>query len=189
MKKRINIQNTSISYTLRKSWRARRMRLAVYCDGSVIVTTPYALHEGIAERFIREKTRWLFEKIAYFRQFSNDPITQHSHQQYLQYRDQALSLVERRIREYNAKLNLSFNSVRIKNQKTRWGSCSKKRNLNFNYKILFLPEKLQQYLVVHELCHLKEFSHSRKFWTLVEQTIPDYSEIRKQLNRQYTMTM
>ncbi len=67
------------------------------------------------------------------------------------------------------------------NQRTKWGSCSKKGNLNFNYKIALMPEKIADYIVVHELCHLKEFNHSRKFWNLVVKIIPDYLEIKKEL--------
>ncbi|MDE1924740.1 MAG: M48 family metallopeptidase [Patescibacteria group bacterium] len=69
----------------------------------------------------------------------------------------------------------------IKNLKTRWGSASKNGNLNFHYKILFLPPHLASYLVVHEVCHLKEFNHSKEFWALVASELPDYKKLRKEL--------
>lgn len=77
-----------------------------------------------------------------------------------------------------------FNRISIRNQKTRWGSCSSNKNLNFNYKIVFLPYELAEYLVVHELCHLIHFNHSKDFWNLVENYCPDY-RIHQKILRNY----
>ncbi|MFH0739628.1 MAG: M48 family metallopeptidase [bacterium] len=106
-----------------------------------------------------------------------------SKKDYLKYREQALALAQNRIEHFNKVYGLKYNKISIKNQKTRWGSCSKKGNLNFNYKIVLISERLADYIIVHELCHLKEFNHSQKFWNLVGQEIPDYLEIRKELKK------
>ena len=84
---------------------------------------------------------------------------------------------------FNGVYKFKFNKVNIRNQKTRWGSCSAKGNINFNYKIALLPERLADYIIVHELCHLGEFNHSRKFWDLVVEAIPDHREIRSELKQ------
>jgi predicted metal-dependent hydrolase len=102
---------------------------------------------------------------------------------YLKYKTVALDFVQRRIEFLNKKYGFVYNRVSIKNQRTRWGSCSKKGNLNFNYKIALLPERLSDYLIVHELCHLKEFNHSENFWNLVSKTVPNYLELRKELRK------
>jgi predicted metal-dependent hydrolase len=102
---------------------------------------------------------------------------------YLKYKEQARALVHERINHFNDFYNFKFNQVSIKNTKSRWGSCSKKGNLNFNYKIVLLPPKLADYLVVHEMCHLEQFDHSEKFWKLVSIAIPEYKERRKELKR------
>ncbi|MCC6290853.1 M48 family metallopeptidase [Candidatus Nomurabacteria bacterium] len=183
MKREIALQNKKVTYTLRKSKRARRMRLAVYCDGTIVVTTPFDLKETVAERFIREKSQWLFSKIAFFEQFKGLAITRYSHEDYLKNKDRAYELAIERVQYFNKKHKFIFNKINIKNQKTRWGSCSKKGNLNFNYKIVLLPQRLADYIIVHELCHLKEFNHSKKFWNLVEKVIPDYTRIRDDLKR------
>ena len=183
MKKDIKLGNKKVTYTLCKNRRARRMRLAVYCDGAIVVTTPFDLKENIAERFIREKTEWLFAKIAYFKQFKGKPAARYSLADYLKYKDKAFEWATERVDYFNKTHKYDFNTISIKNQKTRWGSCSKKGNLNFNYKLFFLPEKVRDYIIVHELCHLKEFNHSRKFWSLVAKTIPDHAGLRSELKK------
>lgn len=181
MKKHIALENKQVTYTLRKSRRARRMRLAVYCDGTIVVTTPFDLRETVVEKFMREKSRWLFSKIAFFKQFKGSAIVRYGQEDYLKYKDDAYKLAVERVNYFNHRKDFNFNRINIKNQKTRWGSCSRKGNLNFNYKIALLPKALSDYIIVHELCHLKEFNHSRKFWKLVSQVIPDYDKLRYEL--------
>ena len=98
-------------------------------------------------------------------------------------REQARIFVENRISYFNKFYNFEINRVAIKNTSTRWGSCSSKANLNFNYKIIYLGPELADYLIVHELCHLGQMNHSKKFWDLVSKTIPDYAKINKELKR------
>ena len=176
----IKLHNKKIDYTLKTSKRAKRMRLAVYCDGSFVVTKPVGLNENIVERFIVQKSNWVLSKLDYFKQFGAG-IFKNDQQKYLTHREEALRFVEKRINYFYNTYNFKFNKINIKNQKTRWGSCSKKGNLNFNYKLLFLPEHIANYIIVHELCHLKEFNHSYKFWNLVAKAIPSYLEIKKEL--------
>jgi len=183
MKKEIALQNKKISYTLRQSKRARRMRLAVYCDGSIVVTAPFDLKETTIERYLREKTDWLFGKISFFKQFKGQAATKYSHTDYLKYKEEAYALAVKKVKHFNKIYGYRFNSINIKNQKTRWGSCSKKGNLNFNYKIALLPSRLSDYIIVHELCHLGQFNHSPKFWNLVAKAIPDYSQIKNEIKK------
>ena len=97
--------------------------------------------------------------------------------------NQAKVLILDRIKHYNSFYGFKINRIAIKNQKTRWGSCSSKGNLNFNYKIIFLRKELADYLIVHELCHLGQLNHSKKFWDLVEKTIPNFVELNKKLKK------
>ncbi|MEI7424929.1 MAG: M48 family metallopeptidase [Candidatus Staskawiczbacteria bacterium] len=98
-------------------------------------------------------------------------------------REKARILVENRLSVINKFYNYNINRISIKNTKTRWGSCSSKGNLNFNYKIIYLEPKFVDYLIVHELCHLGQMNHSKRFWALVCKTIPDYDKINKELKR------
>ncbi|MFA6159696.1 MAG: M48 family metallopeptidase [Parcubacteria group bacterium] len=170
-----------LAYKLRKSKRAKRMRLAVFCDGTVVVTTPLGVEKTIIEKFITDKAQWVADKINFFKSVDSKAIRTFSEDDYLKYKDEAFSLVKVRIKYFNKKYGFAFNKINIKNQKTRWGSCTKSKNLNLNYKIIFLPKKHQDYIIVHEMCHLKEFNHSRKFWVLVGKFLPNYLEIKNEL--------
>lgn len=100
---------------------------------------------------------------------------------YKAHKENARELIMSRLEHFAYPYGFSYGQVSIRNQSTRWGSCSRKGNLNFNYRLVHLPLELLDYVVVHELCHLKEFNHSRNFWDLVAQAIPDYRERRRQL--------
>ncbi|MFC1720949.1 M48 family metallopeptidase [Patescibacteria group bacterium] len=173
--------NEKINYSVKKSKRAKRMRLAVHCDGRVIVTVPTGMGDSLVQKFINEKMGWISKKIKFFEQYDLRLVRPYSKTDYLKHKDVAKTLVEKRIEYFNKNCEFSFNRISVKNQKTRWGSCSGKKNLNFNYKIVFLSQKLQDYIIVHELCHLKEMNHSRKFWIQVESILPDYKAMRKDL--------
>lgn len=102
---------------------------------------------------------------------------------YKKYKENARALVLIKLHEFNKVYNFKWNRVAIRNQKSRWGSCSTKGNLNFNYKIALLPLHLAEYIIVHELCHLEEFNHSGAFWKLVSLTVPAYKSVQGELKR------
>lgn len=102
---------------------------------------------------------------------------------YVKYKELARALVHARILYFNQHYQVPIRKIFIKNLKSRWGSCSERGNLNFNYKILFLPPHLADYIIVHELCHLKEFNHSPAFWSLVAQVLPNHVALRAELRR------
>ncbi|EPR12929.1 M48 family metallopeptidase [Ruminiclostridium papyrosolvens] len=97
------------------------------------------------------------------------------------YKSKAGELLVERIRIYSSLIGLSPKKVAIKEQKTRWGSCSSKGNINLNWKLIMSPLPVLDYVVIHELCHMKEMNHSGNFWGLVEAVMPDYKVYRKWL--------
>lgn len=101
-------------------------------------------------------------------------------------RELARKFVLHKVNYFNSFYGFKINRIAIKNTKTRWGSCSSKGNLNFNYKIIFLKPEMADYLIVHELCHLGEFNHSKRFWHLVSKTIPNYAKLTKELKKTST---
>jgi predicted metal-dependent hydrolase len=93
----------------------------------------------------------------------------------------ARALVTQRLQHFNQVYGYKIGKISIRKQKTRWGSCSKQGNLNFNYRIIHLPEALRDYVIVHELCHIGQFNHSKAFWELMAQTVPDWKSCRAAL--------
>lgn len=164
------------------------MRLTVHVDGSIIVTAPYGAGEERIYRFLEEKSIWLLSKIEYFKQFKGHTFLKHSRSEYLKHKQKALELAERRVKHYASIYKFKYNRISVRNQKTRWGSCSRKGNLNFNYKIALLPEHLADYIIVHEVCHLGELNHSKRFWNLVARTLPNHQALRSEL-RTYRMRL
>lgn len=172
----------NIEYTIRKSNRARNLRLTINLDGELIVTKPWLVSTRQAEKFVQQKSDWILKKMtAMKRRGDNSPLANVSAADYLKYKEQARVLVTQKVAEFNRLYDHDYNRIFIRNQKTRWGSCSAKKNLNYNFRIALLPERLVDYIIVHELCHLRELNHSPRFWGLVEQAIPDYKETRKEL--------
>lgn len=186
MHRKILIKDQKVSYYLRKSRRAKRLRLTIYCDGGFVVTLPHRMNEGFVERFILEKADWVIEKLRKMRLSGprrNRLLYRQNKAEYKQNKKRTYEFAMEKIKFFNEFYNFKFGKISIRNQRTRWGSCSRKGNLNFNYKIIFLPEKIANYIIVHELCHLKEFNHSRRFWDLVEKAVPDYKKIRKDIKK------
>ncbi len=103
---------------------------------------------------------------------------------YREHKEVARAFVHARLVAINTEYyNYTYNRVAIRDTKSRWGSCSKKGNLNFNYRLLFLPQHLADYVIAHELSHLGEFNHSKNFWALVEKADPDYKSHQRELKK------
>jgi predicted metal-dependent hydrolase len=97
------------------------------------------------------------------------------------YKETAKCHIKERVNYYESIIGVKSGKITIKNQKTIWGSCSAKGNLNFNLKLIMMPQYVIDYVIVHEICHLIHFNHSKEFWKMVEEIIPDYKERRKYL--------
>jgi predicted metal-dependent hydrolase len=97
-------------------------------------------------------------------------------------KEQAMQLIKSKTEQYSKMMGLIYNKVTIRDQKSRWGSCSYRKNLNFNWRLIMAPEPVLDYVVIHELCHLKVMAHSRSFWSLVSKYCPHWREYRTWLD-------
>lgn len=134
--------------------------------------------------FIREKADWIekHKKIIEEKQREQAKHTQRlSVQDIQELADRAKKVIPDKVRHYADIIGVDYGRITIRNQRTRWGSCSGKGNLNFNCLLMLTPEDVQDYVVIHELCHRKEMNHSPKFWAEVAKIMPDYKRKRKWL--------
>jgi hypothetical protein len=184
MERKIDIGGQKISCTFKRNPRSKALRISVYPDGTISASAPRWLSISRIEQFIAEKSEWIVQKLRLLEEKNKNPLFhKSSSEEYKKYKKQAKELAAWKLRMFNEAYGFSYKKISIRNQKTRWGSCSQKGTLSYNYKIALLPEKHADYIIVHELCHLKEFNHSRRFWELVSKTIPDCKTLRKELRR------
>ncbi len=172
----------NISYNIKESRQARSVRVVVNCDANVSIVTPKGFDKNLIDVFIAQKEEWIKEKIEYFKSRKKIELRKDVMQgNYNTCKARAKKMIKERVEYYNSFYNFKYNRISVKKQSTKWGSCSGKKNLNFNYKLLFLPQEMADYVVVHELCHLREMNHSKKFWDLVAKVFPNFKEIRKEM--------
>jgi len=185
MEKSIELEKKQVAYTLRLSKRARGVRLSVAVGGVFTVTAGPRVGENAIEAFILKKSKWVLDKIRYFSRFPKVTPTKRVNRRkhFAEYKERARVLVEERLAHLNQFYGFRWHMIAIRNQRSRWGSCSRKGNLNFNYKIALLPPHLADYIIVHELCHLGELNHSPKFWALVARTLPHHRALRRELRK------
>ncbi|MFH0857349.1 MAG: M48 family metallopeptidase [Candidatus Magasanikbacteria bacterium] len=175
------MENCVIPYKIKRSARIKRIRIVV--DNGEYVTIKASLNANLSgiEKFLEKEKEWISLQLQ---KFKREKISLTSgNETYHGYRLRAHQLVRDRLRVWNVQYGYTYNTIRIKDTGTRWGSCSSQKNLNFNYRIYFLPEHLQDYIIVHELCHLEEMNHSFHFWNLVKKTVPDYRKRKHELKK------
>lgn len=180
-----------MAYEIRESKRARNLRITVYPDGRVVITKPLCISTEKAHVFAARRLKWINQQVARFKKRGSMhpplPKPRRGTKAYTEAIQSARAFVHARLPELNRAYGFTYGTISIRNQKTRWGSCSARGNLSFNYRILYLPPALQDYLLVHELAHLKEHNHSVHFWNLVAKTIPEYQKLRTQLRTGYAL--
>ena len=174
----------NFSYTIRRTKMSKRIKLSVHSDGRCVVSAPRYVPQYLIKQFVISKSEWIMERLDKIERAKAGRPKPPTKAEIETLKKTALALIKARLEYFNTSYGYEWKDIRIKNQKTRWGSCSKRGNLNFNYKIALLPAHMADYIIVHELCHLGEFNHSRNFWKLVEKTIPDYKAIRDALKKE-----
>lgn len=171
-----------IEYELKRSKR-KTLSIQVKPDGEVVVRAPLRLAKKHIDEFVIEKADWI-EKTVKDAQMRSSKL---SHEEKLtreevdRLKRQGRVEIRNLVWEYAPLIGVSYGRISIRAQKSRWGSCSRDGNLNFNCLLMMAPDSVRRYVVVHELCHRIEMNHSPRFWALVEEVMPDYKEQRKWL--------
>ena len=167
-------------YTLKRV-QSKAIRIRVHADGRVVVTAPQRVSEKIIEKFVDEKRVWITDAQKKIAAKPKRLLQSATPADYKKHKAAAMTLAAKRLAHFNAHYKLTYRRLTIRNSKTRWGSCSRTGSVSFSFAFALLPPALADYIVVHELCHIKEFNHSPRFWKLVSETIPDYKECKRLL--------
>lgn len=168
------------------SSRRKTLGLQVKSDGTVTVRVPNRVSDDTIRLFIEKHTGWILQKRNQWQVRKEDPTTCLPEVVTAAGKRQIRQLITQRVAYYADIMGIAYGRITMRNQKTRWGSCSSDGNLNFNCRLLFVPKELVDYVVVHELAHRRHMDHSPAFWQEVEKYMPDYRERRKQL-KQYSI--
>ncbi|OGN91908.1 MAG: hypothetical protein A2Z75_06485 [Chloroflexi bacterium RBG_13_50_10] len=229
-KRETSINGQTITYTLKRSLRARRVRLEVRPQTGLTVIVPRSYNIGQLSGLLESKERWISRNLARWSHFQplsakkelrsgdtvpylgrdlelvkrknhdcicditldgnmlavspglfKNGILESALEQW--YRAEAARLINERADKLSSNIGISYKRIAIRGQKTRWGSCSRKKNLSFNWKLIMAPEPVIDYVIIHELTHLKEMNHSKRFWELVAQYCPGWRDYKKWLKQ------
>lgn len=193
MKDKININGIIAPIEVFRSMR-KTLEVEVSSDGRIIVRSPARLSEAEIEEFILSKADRLEkylresavrrEELSSLKPFTAEEINEMA--------DRALKIIPERVRYYAPLIGVTYGKITIRNQKTRWGSCSAKGNLSFNCLLTAMPPEVLDSVVVHELCHLKQMNHSKDFYSEVYRVFPAYDRWTKWLKengRDYIIRM
>lgn len=153
--------------------RSRRKTLALQINerGEVILRGPLQLSDQEAEAFVKKHLTWIEKHRAKFAMPALPPYSEAELEKILH---QAHVLIPQRVAYWAERTGISYGRISIRRQKTRWGSCSSKGNLNFNCTLVITPAEVMDYVIIHELCHRKQMNHSPKFWQEVAKYSPNH---------------
>lgn len=165
--------------------RSKRKSLAIEVTASleIIVRAPLFLSKGKIERFVEEHEQWAEKAIEKIKEKQKNRPPEPSEQQIKSLKERARELLPERVKFYSDIMGLAPCAVKITSAKTRFGSCSGKNSLCFSYRLMQYPEAAIDYVVVHELAHIKHKNHGKQFYALVGKYMPDYKEREKLLKK------
>ena len=178
-------ENQTLVLSVVRSAR-KTIRLQVCENGDAVLRIPNQLSADALQKFLDSEHAWIWKKVEQMQMRMEQrqetgavPVGELSRDEL----EKIKKKIESRVNAYKKAMGVTIGWITIRNQKTRWGSCSSKGNLNFNYQLYYLPDELLDYVVIHELAHRRYMDHSKEFWAEVEKYCPDYRERRQQLKK------
>lgn len=177
----MNFENAEVSVI-----RSNRKTISIQVKpNEVIIRAPLRMKEKEIEKFAESKRNWIEKHLKSFseRQKTLENIEPYSDEEIRNFVKNAKEIIPGRVEFYADKIGVTYNRITIRCQRTRWGSCSSKGNLNFNCLLALLPDEIIDSVIVHELCHRKHMNHSAKFYEEVEKVFPEYPKCHEWLNR------
>ena len=164
--------------------RAARKTISIQikADG-IYVRAPLRMTDAEIECFLDSKSDWIRKHLRMVAEqnAAAKNLQPYTYEEIRNLAAKALQIIPERVKYYAAIIGVDYGNITIRNQRTRWGSCSSKGNLNFNCLLMLLPDEIIDSVVVHELCHLKHMNHSPQFYAEVEKVFPDYKRCHRWL--------
>lgn len=171
----------------------KTVAIQVNSDLTVTVRVPLRATKKDIEKILKEKDPWIRKHMAAIQkrksEYESQGVDHLSNEEIEALADKALKVIPERVAYFAKIIGVNYGRITIRNQKTRWGSCSSKGNLNFNCLLMLTPPEVIDYVVVHELCHRKEMNHSKAFWAEVEKVLPGYRNAVKWLKTEGSLVM
>ena len=167
-------------YELKRSKR-KSISVEISREAKVVVRAPLKMKKADIEEFLQSKSEWIDKHLYAMKENLSKMPQKLSEAEKNELKKNAKIVITRRVEYYAKRMRVTYSRISVKLQKTRFGSCSNKDNLNFNALVALMPSDVLDYVIVHELSHLKQMNHSPAFWKEVEKIIPDYKTKRKWL--------
>ena len=181
MIKIIKLNEKPVKYDLQYK-KVKNINLRIKADGSIYVSANKRIPKKVIDEFILSKADFILKALdKYANRQDESGLKKFTIDEIKALAEKAKAYIPQRVEYYAQIIGVNYGRITIRNQVSRWGSCSAKGNLNFNCLLMLAPFEVVDYVVVHELCHLKEMNHSKIFWNEVEQIIPNYREHKKWL--------
>ena len=168
----------AFSYQIIRSKR-KTISLEIRPDGTLLVRAPRRLDHRAIRDFVLSKESWLREKLRKYE--ARPPLPPLTEAELDDLKKQARADLAARAARFAPVVGVNYGRITIRAQKSRWGSCSREGNLNFNCLLMLVPGEVRDYVVIHELCHRKEMNHSPRFWAEVARVCPGYDDHRRWL--------
>ena len=170
------VKIAGLSVLLVRSCR-KTLAVQIRADGTVIARAPLRMPKDRILYFLSEKASWIHMQQGKMQEREKMRQQARIHldaAQEKELRERAKSVLAQRTAYFARQVGVTYGRITVRDQKTRWGSCSQTGNLNFNFRLILAPSEVMDYVVVHELCHRRQMNHSAQFWQEVAQVLPDY---------------
>lgn len=175
----LEIEELHIPVVCRRNDR-KTLAITITREGTLLVKAPLGMQDREIVRFLKQKQYWIYKQTKHVLEDMQKQV-ERSEEEIKSLKLQARRVLTEKTDYYKSLLGVDYQRIRISSQRTRWGSCSTRGTISYNWHLILMPERIMDYVVVHELCHLLEMNHSKRFWKKVGEVLPDYENRRKWL--------